>query len=429
MSGKHFNELIPGILTTNPEFLEIAIRVAATGSTERFESFVEPLNKWFSISTYSPIDEHFIAVFRDITDRNRIEQEQLFMNSQLAHEVTKRTRDLSELTAHVQTIAEKERAHLARELHDELGSTLVGMSMEVGHLKSKTTDPQLLKSISALKNLVTHAVEIKRNVIDELYPSVLEQAGFTSALRLLVNEFRKRSEIEVKLLIPEEIDIEAAYALAAYRIIQECLTNIAKHAGASEVNINAKTSVGALELTVQDNGKGLPRDMRTGGHGIFGMIERARYLGGSMEFVCEDNRGTTARLRMPLSAAKPMGTKRVLLVDDHAIVRDALRRLISETDDFSVEGEASDGKSAVQMGIEGEWDIILLDISLPNMNGIEVLENIRAVKPKLPIIMLSSYSVDEYGDEAIAKGAACYIEKGATDKLVVEMRRAMMLNN
>lgn len=152
------------------------------------------------------------------------------------------------------------------------------------------------------------------------------------------------------------------------------------------------------------------------------MIERARYFGGAMYFESERGKGTTARLRMPLTASRPEHKKRVLVVDDHAIVRDALRRLISETDDFLADGEASDGKSAIQMGLEGEWDVILLDISLPKTNGIEVLERIRAVKANIPIIMLSSYSIDEYGEEAVRKGAVFYVEKGATDELVEEMR-------
>ena len=424
--GKKLSEVVPGILTDNPEFLDVSRRVAATGNPEGFETHVARLDGWATITIYCPVKEHFVAVFRDITDQKRAEQELLFMNSQLAHEVAKQTADLSDLTAHIQTIAEKERAHLARELHDELGSTLVGMSMEVGHLKGRVTDPQILKGLAVLKDLISHAVEIKRAVVDELYPSVLDHEGFTGALTWMVNVFQKRADIEVELLMPSEINMEDPYLLAAYRITQECLTNIAKHAGASKVTLEATANGGFLELTVHDNGIGLPLDIRTGGHGILGMIERARYLGGSMNFESEKGKGTTARLRMPLIASRPEHKKRVLVVDDHAIVRDALRRLISETDDFSVEGEASDGKSAVQMGVEGEWDVILLDISLPKMNGIEVLERIRAARTDIPIIMLTSYSADEYGNDAIRKGAVCYLEKGATDKLVEEMRRATM---
>jgi PAS domain S-box-containing protein len=425
--GKKFSEVIPGILADKAVFFEVINRVTSLMSTERFEAFVEEFNKWFSITIYSPIEEYFVVVFRDITDQRRIEQEQLFLNSQLAHEISNRTAELSGLAAHVQTIAEQERAHLARELHDELGSTLVGMSMEVGHLKSKITDPYILKGLSILKDLITHAVEIKRNVINELNPSILDDAGFAGALKWLVGEFRNRSEIEVELLMPEEINIVEPYSLAAYRITQECLTNVAKHAGAKKVILHADAMDGFLKLTITDNGQGLPTDIKTGGHGIMGMIERARYLGGTMDISSDGNNGTTARLRIPLSSAKPASKKRVLVVDDHAIVRDALRRLIGETNDFSVEGEADDGRSALHMATEMDWDIILLDISLPIMNGLTVLEKIREAKANLPIIILSSHAVAEYGDEAISKGATCYLEKGETDKLVEEMRRATIL--
>jgi PAS domain S-box-containing protein len=425
--GQQFSEVIPSILAENAVFLEVTNRVASFSSTERFETFVEEFNKWFSITIYSPIEEYFVAVFRDITDQRRVEQEQIFLNSQLAHEIAKRTVELSGLAAHVQTIAEQERARLARELHDELGCTLVGMSMEVGHLKGKITDPYILKGLSVLKDLITHAVEIKRNVINELNPSILNDAGFSGALKWMVGEFRKRSEIEVELLMPEEINIVEPYSLAAYRITQECLTNVAKHAGAKKVVLHANAKDGFLKLTITDNGQGLPSDIKTGGHGIMGMIERARYLGGTMDIFSEGNNGTTASLRIPLNSAKPARKKRVLVVDDHAIVRDALKRLIGETNDFSVEGEAADGRSALQMATEMDWDIILLDLTLPIMNGLTVLEKIREAKADVPIIILSSHSAAEYGDEAISKGATCYLEKGETDKLVEEMRRATIL--
>jgi len=147
-----------------------------------------------------------------------------------------------------------------------------------------------------------------------------------------------------------------------------------------------------------------------------------------MEIGSEDGKGTTAHLHLPLASDRPTYKKRVLVVDDHAIVRDALRQLLDrETDDFSVEGEAADGKVAVQMAIEGEWDLMLLDITLPKKNGIKVLEEVIAVKSNLPIIMLSSHSKDEYGELALSKGAAGYIEKGETSKLIEAMRRATLI--
>jgi CheY-like chemotaxis protein len=343
--------------------------------------------------------------------------------------VEKRTADLSALAEHIQKIAETERANLARELHDELGSTLVSISMEVGRMKGRTSDPEILQDLSSIKELVSNASVITRGVVNQLYPTILDNCGFIVAVESLVTGYRKHSGIAVELLVPkEQVDMEPAYALAAYRITQECLTNIAKHADASKVQVEVAAAEGFLNLCIKDNGKGLPGKLNNGGHGIFGMIERARCLGGLMEVRSEPGKGTTAHLRLLLAAPKPKNKKRVLVVDDHAIVRDALRQLLhTQTDDFAVEGEAEDGKAAVQMAIEGEWDVMLLDISMPKKNGIKVLEEIMAVKSDLPVIMLSSHAQEEFGDIALEKGAVCYIEKGETDKLIKAMRRATLL--
>jgi CheY-like chemotaxis protein len=181
----------------------------------------------------------------------------------------------------------------------------------------------------------------------------------------------------------------------------------------------------SLDLSIYDNGEGLSCALNTGGYGIFGMIERACYPGSSIKIGSEDQKGAAARHSLSPAAARPK--KRVLVVDDHAIIRDAIRFLLDcETDDFSVEGEAADGMVAVQMAVEGAWDIMLLDINLPKKNGLKVLEEIVAVKSSLPIIILSSHPEEEYGKIALSKGAACYIQKGETSKLVEAMRRATL---
>lgn len=426
--GRKVSEVIPGIRESNPDLFEIYGRVAATGNPEIFETYVEALQCWYSVSAYSTEKGYFVAVFQDVTERKLTEQELIVMNNQLTHEVARRTADLSALTAHIQKIAEMEKAKLARELHDELGSTLVGISMDLGRLRAKTSDPESLQDLASIKDLLSHASKTTRGVINQLYPTVLDTYGFTAAIEWLISEFRKHSAIAVELdMTNQEVLMEHTFSLAAYRITQECLTNIAKHAEASKVHVEVKVSDDFLHVTIHDNGRGLPVEIKTGGHGIFGMIERARYLGGSMEVGSRDGKGTTAHLRLPLAVAKPKNKKRVLVVDDHAIVRDALRQMLArETDDFSVEGEAADGKEGIQMAIDGVWDIMLLDITLPKKNGLQVLEEIMAVKSSLPIIMLSSHAKDEYSEIALSKGAACYIEKGETNKLIEAMRRATL---
>ena len=426
VEGKAVSEIIPGISASNPELFEIYGRVALSGTPEIFETYVKPWDMWYSISVYSTEKGCFTAVFQNITERKRNEQELLILNSQLSQEVAKRTADLSALTAHVQSIAETEKTNLARELHDELGSTLAGISMELGRLRSRISDAELLNELSGIKNLLSNASQITRGVINRLYPTVLDTCGFTAAVEWQVREFRKHSAIEVELILPEnQIVMENPYSLAAYRITQECMTNIAKHAGASRVRIEVSTADGFLDVTIQDNGKGFTKEHNNAGHGIFGMSERARYLGGSIDIGSGACNGTTAKFRLPLESTRAKNKKRVLVVDDHAIVRDAIRVLLdSQTHDFSVQGEAEDGSSAILMAIEQTWDIMLLDITLPKINGIRVLEEVVAAKPGFPIIMLSSHAQEEYADIALAKGAACYIEKGETGRLIEAMRRA-----
>lgn len=375
--------------------------------------------------------ESVMSLVLDVSENIHVVQEMAALNIQLTHDVAKRTADLSALAAHIQNVSENERANLARELHDEMGSILTCIGMELGRLKGKTSDPERLQELTVIKDLLSKAIKIKQTVVSQLYPTTLNTYGLFASVEWLVNEYREHSGITVKLIMPkEEVVMEPPFALAAYRITQECLTNIAKHSKASKVHIEGRLSNGFLELDIHDNGKGMPGEIGVNSHGIFGIKARASYLGGTMEIGSADGGGTTARLRLPLAVAKATVKKRVLVVDDHAIVRDALRRLLdTQTDDFAVEGEAADGDTAINLARDGAWDIMLLDISMPKKNGIEVLEEVIALKPELPIIMLSSHAKDEYAELALAKGAACYIEKGETDKLVEKMRLATMCNN
>jgi len=389
------------------------------------------VKKWFGTCTYIHDLKQAEVELRNAATNQR---EMIEKNNQLTREISLRNADLSALASHIQKVSETEKSNLARELHDELGSILAALSMEIGRMKRKTTIPELIHDLSLIKELVSNASNIKRNIINQLYPTILDHCGLYAAIDSLVKEYRSYSGIAVELILQgEEVVMEHTFALAAYRITQECLTNIAKHANAYNVHIEIKTIDDFLELTIQDDGKGLPAEIESGrlktdGHGIFGMTERARYLGGLMKIGSPNGNGTTVHLTLPLAAVKPKSRKRVLVVDDHAIVRDALRQLLdNQSDDFAVEGEAVDGNEAIKMAVEGTWDLMLLDISLPKIHGIKVLETVKELKSDLPIIMISSHAKDEYSEIALSKGASGYIEKGETDKLIEAMRRASPL--
>lgn len=381
------------------------------------------IDKWFGTCT----DIHDMKqAEQELNAAAAIEREMAFRNVQLSQELARRNADLSALTAHVHNISEEEKSRLARELHDELGSILVAMNIKLDHVTHNISAPELLDDLADLKSLLDDAAMIKIRVINQLTPTVLDDFGLDAALERLVGEYKKHTKIGVTLILPGDgFVMEHLYSLAAYRITQECLTNVAKHAGASHVVIEGSVCDNRLSLIIRDNGKGFHEAANADGHGIFGMIERARYLGGTIEFTSNPDRGSTVRLILPLAGMRSKDKTRVLLVDDHAIVRNAIKQIIEDqTDDFSVEGEAADGQIAVEMALEGDWDIVLLDINLPKMNGIEVLKKVKLVKPDLPIIMLSSYPESEYGEISISHGAACYIEKSRTDKLIETIRWA-----
>lgn len=385
--------------------------------------------KWFELSVagknVGPA-QRFIVLMRDISDRMHLEEDLVKTVLKLRQEVGERTDDLAALAARIQDISEIEKASLARELHDELGSTLSCLSIEIRRIEQVIRDQDILREMSKIKELISHAAQIKRKVVDCLYPTMLDNCGLVPAIKWQLAEFQKHSGIKVELTVPEEINTEHVYALAAYRIVQECLTNIIKHAEASRVEVTLDATGEILDITVRDNGKGLTGIPDANGHGIFGMSERARFLGGAFKISNAPEGGTLSHLKLPLATNRAKVIKRVLLVDDHESVRSGLRDLLhTQSGEFRVAGEARDGKEAVQMAVSGDWDVVLLDITLPHKNGLQVLEEVKSARPELPVIMLSNHPHCKYGGLALAKGAADYIEKTETDKLVGAMQRAL----
>ena len=259
---------------SNPEMFEI---FGTGGVQPESRKYSRPMwsrvDRWFSISVYSTERDYFVAVFQDITERKRMEQEMIVMNNQLSHEVAMRTADLSALTAHIHKIAETEKSNLARELHDELGSTLVALKLEVERQGGEAPSPELAEAFSRIKEIVIHALQTTRSVVNQLYPTVLDDCGLVAAIQWQAKEFRTHSGIAIELDVPKEpVVVERTYALAAYRITQECLTNIAKHAEADKIHIEVASSNGFLDSDHTRQRQGAagqdqdrrPRDFRDG---------------------------------------------------------------------------------------------------------------------------------------------------------------------
>ncbi len=236
---------------------------------------------------------------RVATERDRLEVE-----------VAARTRQLKELAQHLQTIREDERNHLARELHDELGALLTAAKLDAARLKSRlgNTTPEILERIAHLNETLNGGIALKRRIIEDLRPSSLSNLGLVAALEILVREFAMRSEVRVVEAF-EHVDLGPAAQLTVYRLVQEALTNVAKYARATEVEVRlAADGDQAVRVSVRDNGVGFDAEVeRVATHGLIGMRYRVEAEGGSMRLVSAPGRGTSIEATLPAlaSSAEP----------------------------------------------------------------------------------------------------------------------------
>ena len=228
-------------------------------------------------------------------------------NRRLDALVQERTGELSDLATYLTNVREVEKARLARELHDELGALLTAAKMESGWIARHLDDAALEPCRERLARLDEHldaGIALKRRIIDNLRPPLLEMLGLVAALRTLGEEFARDAGETLDLDLPaSDITVAPAPALALYRIAQEALTNIRKHARAHRVKLALRALDGALELKVEDDGQGF----RAGGpegrrhHGLTGMKHRVQMCSGEFSLTSRPGAGTRIVARIPLA--------------------------------------------------------------------------------------------------------------------------------
>lgn len=227
-------------------------------------------------------------------EKEKVELEILQMNA-----------ELKSLNAHFQTIREEERATLAREIHDELGQQLIRLKMDFIWLSTKIKDPndEITGRISASIVLVDETVEIIRRINTKLRPRIIDDLGLFAALEWEVAEFTKHTGIPCKFKTDlNEPDLSKFLSIHIFRIFQEALTNVARHAHASEVNAKIKYMNGNLMVTIEDNGKGIDTEKLKNGKsfGLLGMKERAAMMNGIITIRSKPAHGTTILLNVPV---------------------------------------------------------------------------------------------------------------------------------
>lgn len=231
---------------------------------------------------------------------------ELVRDEALTAELRDSHRELRELAAAMHDVREAEQMRLARELHDELGQHLTGLKMDIAWIGGRLPEdrPELLRKTEGMKKLVDTAVKSVRRLASELRPLVLDDLGLVPGLEWLVQDFSRRNGIDVSLHIDiGDIAPPDAQASALYRIVQESLTNVARHAQASRVRVALVRDGDRLVLTVHDNGKGLGDGAaRAGSLGLIGIRERAIMFGGQASIGSRPGDGTRIEVTLPCAA-------------------------------------------------------------------------------------------------------------------------------
>ncbi len=226
------------------------------------------------------------------------------------HAIEGQQLQLRQLASHIERVKEEERAYVAREIHDDLGGTLTAAKIDLAWIRARLEPSQaaLAEKANAMETLLNSAIEATRRISRSLRPLVLDY-GVSAAIEWQVKEFRKRMGVTCEFVCSrEDIALDPEFSTALFRIFQETMTNIAKHANASHVDISLEDDGNEVLLTVTDDGRGIdPFDMhKNGSYGIRGMRERAGFLGGTIDISGAPGAGTQVRVCLP--AKRPSHT-------------------------------------------------------------------------------------------------------------------------
>jgi signal transduction histidine kinase len=243
-------------------------------------------------------------VYMDMRRRTLQTAELRDQKLQLEIEAEERNHELVELSTHLQNVAERQKAALARELHDELGGLLVGARMDISWAEQHLAniDPDVKMRLHRVQQNLSAGVDLKRRIIEELRPTLLDNVGLFAALRWQLKETLRNAGIKCIESYPdEEPKFTSEAAIALFRIAQEAFTNILKHSGAKSMDITLDTDGEAIVMQITDDGRGVPaaRLNAIGSHGLASIRHRVRALGGRLDVRSPASGGTALLVRIP----------------------------------------------------------------------------------------------------------------------------------
>jgi two-component system, NarL family, sensor kinase len=363
------------------------------------------------------------------------------------------------MTMRLFQLQDEERRRMARDLHDITGQELAVALMALDQL-TKNEDALGADSRMAIAELSDSLRKVEtetRTLSYVLHPPLLDELGLAAALGWYVEGFTKRTGLEVDTDMPKSIPrLSSETETALFRVVQESLTNVLRHSGSSRASVRISMQVDCMQVSVKDEGKGF--DFRKtssngsrSGVGLAGMHGRLSVVGGKLEVESGEG-GTLVTATVPVrkgestdgslevrpaieapqhgrvatTSSAPTCKKRILVADDHEIARRGIRDLFREERDLEICGEAKDGAEAVVEAEELDPDLIILDLSMPNMGGISAATHIRRAGNQTKILIYTTHAYPQI--ERIVRAAGCegYVQKANAGRDLVRAVRAVL---
>ncbi|MFL6617897.1 MAG: sensor histidine kinase, partial [Povalibacter sp.] len=266
----------------------LIVRSAASAQVARATSLIVVIAIIATLSTSALLAIWYRIVKRSVDARAQAEHALRRNEQEMNVQVEQRTAQLTELSQHLIRVAEEEKAEIARELHGTLGSNLTAINMDLNWIAKRLPErPELRDRLQRALQMLTATVEMKHQLIEGLRPSHLDNLGLGFAMRTHCRDFSERSGTPCEVKVEEDFDdLDPRWAIALYRVVQESLSNVVRHARAQTVEVQLSREHDGIRLRVLDDGDGIPADAasRTSSHGLVGMQERMRQVGGSVLF-------------------------------------------------------------------------------------------------------------------------------------------------
>lgn len=395
---------------------------------------------------------------RELSERKEIEEQLRQLTSNLEERVKERTQQLSNSYTRLRalatdlTVAEQtERRRLATELHDYLAQILVVTRMKVAQLMGQDHNPEAWSTLQSVDQLLHQSLDYTRSLVSELTPQALYESGLGAAIQWLADQMRRQQVLNVETTVDaSDLVLPEADAVLLFHSIRELLFNILKHGKTNRASVSMRHAQNVLSITVSDQGCGFDVSRLSDDHsnrfGLLSIRERMTALGGRFDLRSAPGKGTVASLCLPVTVSSqridagtkhpaPLGVAtsslnltsnvgssapgkadgmapvRVLIVDDHKMVREGLCSILEQYEDLLVVGEASTGEEGLQLAGTLTPDVIIMDMQMPGWNGDETTRRVLKKHPEIIVIGLSIHTDPHISDSMLAAGAAGFLPK------------------